>query len=38
METWDRTIEAGTTGHTIEEDKMLRKKDRALKTGQTWWL
>jgi hypothetical protein len=38
METWDRTIETGMAGQTIEEDKMLRKKDRALKTGQTWWL
>jgi hypothetical protein len=28
----------GMASQSIEEDKMLRKKDRALKTGQTWWL
>ncbi len=36
METWVRTIETGMTSQAIEENKMLRKKDRAWKTGQTW--
>jgi hypothetical protein len=29
METWVRTIETGMTSQAIEENKMLRKKDRA---------
>jgi hypothetical protein len=29
METWDRTTETGMASQAIEEDKMLRKKDKA---------